>query len=253
MLTFDVEEFDVPLEYGKEIPFSKQIEVSTLGLQNVLTLIEKHHIRCTFFTTAKYALEQPELMRIIAKTHEIASHGYEHSVFKNSDLRKSKETLEALLDKEIYGFRMARLAPVDDNEIKKAGYLYNSSMNPTWIPGRYNHFFKPRRAFKKNDLFQVPTSVSPVFRIPLFWLSFENFPMWMLRYLLKSTVKYDGFLSLYFHPWEFTDIKSFGVPSYISKSCGEIMLQRLDETINLLRNEAEFITMKEYVTSIKTN
>jgi hypothetical protein len=34
---------------------------------------------------------------------------------------------------------MAGLQPVDDAEIEKAGYEYNSSMNPTYIPGRYNN------------------------------------------------------------------------------------------------------------------
>ncbi len=252
VLTFDVEEFDVPLEFGQQISFNQQIETSTLGLQNVLSLIEKHEIKCTFFTTAKYALEQTELMKIISKQqHEIASHGYEHSAFKISDLKKSKETLEALLDCNVYGYRMARLAPVDDTEIEKAGYTYNSSMNPTWIPGRYNHLSKPRTPYKIGNIWNIPTSVTPIFRIPLFWLSFKNFPMWLLKKMMTRTLKHDGFLSLYFHPWEFTDIKTYGLPNYIYKHSGDGMLQRLDETITLLKKQAEFITMNEFITHYK--
>lgn len=247
LLTFDVEEFDVPEEYGRKLAFDKQIEVSTIGLQQVLSLVESHGITCTFFTTARYALEQPELMQIIAASHEIASHGYYHSSFRNSDLKKSKETLAALVDQPINGYRMARLAPVDDLEIEQAGYTYNSSMNPTWIPGRYNHLNKPRTPFFTGRVLNVPTSVSPGFRIPLFWLSFKNFPMWLLRYLMLRTLRHDGFLSLYFHPWEFTDITGYGLPKYISRHSGEGMLQRLDETIKLLKNEAEFITMDHFV------
>ena len=250
VLTFDVEEFDIPVESGQKIDFEKQIEVSTIGLQNVLTLIEKHHLRCTFFTTAKYALQQTELIRIIARTHEIASHGYEHSSFKNSDLKKSKETLEALLDQTIYGYRMARLAPVDDREIEDAGYTYNSSMNPTWIPGRYNHLLKPRIPFKTGNVWNIPTSVTPLLRIPLFWLSIKNFPMWLLKKMILRTLRHDGFLSLYFHPWEFTDITGFGLPAYISKHSGEKMLQRLEEIIHLLKNEGDFITMNELTQSL---
>ncbi len=251
LLTFDVEEFDIPIEYKQEISFEKQIEVSTKGLQNALTLIEKHHIPCTFFTTARYALEQPELMKIIAKSHEIASHGYSHSMFKTEDLKKSRETLEALFDCSIYGYRMARLAPVDDNEIEKAGYTYNSSMNPTWIPGRYNHLDKPRKPFLTGNVWNIPTSVTPVFRIPLFWLSFKNFPMWLLKNLMLRTLRNDGFLSLYFHPWEFTDISGFGLPAYISRHSGEQMIKRLEETIILLKNEAEFICINDFVKNLR--
>jgi len=253
LLTFDVEEFDVPVEYEQKIDLEKQIEISTIGLQNVLALIEKHDVKCTFFTTAIFALEQTELMKIIARTHEIASHGYEHSSFKNSDLKKSKETLEALLDVKIFGYRMARLAPVDDSEIENSGYAYNSSMNPTWIPGRYNHFFKQRTPFQTGNVWNIPTSVTPVFRIPLFWLSFKQFPMWVLKKMMLRTFEHDGYLSLYFHPWEFTDIKTFNLPTYISKYSGEKMLQRLEETILLLKNEGDFITMNEFVNNQKNN
>ena len=252
MLTFDVEEFDIPEEFGQKVGFEKQIEVSTLGLQNVLTLVEKHQLRCTFFTTAKFALEQSELMKIISRTHEIASHGYEHSTFKNSDLKKSKETLEALFDQPICGYRMARLAPVDAKEIEAAGYTYNSSLNPTWIPGRYNHLMKPRMAFKTGKVWNIPTSVTPVFRIPLFWLSFKNFPMWLLKKLMLRTLKHDRFLSLYFHPWEFTDITAYGLPKYITQHSGEKMLHRLDELINLLKTEGEFITMNDFTLSLSS-
>ena len=33
LLTFDLEEFDIPLEYGTKIDFDKQIEVSTIGVE----------------------------------------------------------------------------------------------------------------------------------------------------------------------------------------------------------------------------
>ena len=251
LLTFDVEEFDTPEEYGHNISFEEKINLSTIGLQNVLALVEKHEVKCTFFTTAVFALEQTELMKIISQSHEIASHGYSHSSFKNTDLKKSKETLEALFNQPINGYRMARLAPVDNSEIEKAGYTYNSSMNPTWIPGRYNHLLKSRKPFMNGNVMNVPTSVTPTFRFPLFWLSFKNFPMWFLKKMMLRTLKHDGFLSLYFHPWEFTDISNLGLPNFMTKISGEQMLQRLDETIHLLKNSGEFICMNEYVEQLK--
>jgi hypothetical protein len=61
------------------------------------------------------------------------SHGFYHPQFCLEDLPKSKQTLEQITNTKITGFRMAGLQPVDDAEIEKAGYEYNSSMNPTYI------------------------------------------------------------------------------------------------------------------------
>jgi peptidoglycan/xylan/chitin deacetylase (PgdA/CDA1 family) len=248
LLTFDVEEFDIPGEYGQQLSIEEQLEVTSLGLQEVIALLDKYQIRCTFFTTAVYAINKPEFIKEIARHHEIASHGYYHSSFENADLRKSKMALEKLLQTNISGYRMARLAPVDDLEIQKAGYHYNSSLNPTWIPGRYNNLKKPRIPFVSNHIWNIPTSVTPTFRIPLFWLSFKVFPMWFLKMLMLNTLRHDQFLSLYFHPWEFIDIRKYKLPHYIKRKSGEKMLQRIEETITLLKDNAEFVTMDEFIT-----
>jgi len=248
LLTFDVEEFDVPEEFGQTVSFEDKISVSTIGLHNLLEVVDKHDIATTLFTTAVYAQEQPELMKKLAAKHEIASHGFYHSAFKNEDLYTSKQVLEQISGKPVTGFRMARLAPVSNGEIAKAGYAYNSSLNPTWIPGRYNHLGMPRKPFMEDNVLQVPVSVTPTLRIPLFWLSIKNFPVFWLKHALRSTLKHDGLLSLYFHPWEFTDIQSYQkLPFYIRRNSGTGMLQRLDEIVKMLKNEGEFVTMNTLV------
>lgn len=251
LLTFDVEEFDIPEEYGQQLDWKTKIDMGTKGLEEVIKLIAPFHIPCTFFTTAKFAREQPALIKSLAATHEIASHGYDHSHFEIAHLKTSKDILTDITQQRVFGYRMARLAPVDDAEIERAGYQYNSSMNPTWIPGRYNHLDKPRHPYFVNNTLIVPTSVTPNFRIPLFWLSIKNFPMWWLKKALVYTLKKDGFLSLYFHPWEFTDTSGFGLPGYISKRNGPQMIQRLTELITLLKQQGEFTTMHSFAQTFK--
>jgi hypothetical protein len=246
LLTFDVEEFDIPLEYGHRISLEEQIENTTTGLQKIQELLSENQIRCTFFTTAAYAQQKPALIKKVSEIHEIASHGYSHSSFSVRDLSLSKEILEAIIDKPLYGFRMARLAPVDNSEIEKAGYAYNSSLNPTWIPGRYNYLSQPRLPFFSGSLLNIPISVTPFFRIPLFWLSFKNFPIWFFKSLMLRTLKNDGFLSLYFHPWEFVEIKTYRLPWFISRMSENDMLERLNYTIRILKSEADFITMYDF-------
>src|SRR5580692_11275810 len=118
LLGFDVEEFDMPLEYGKTLAFSEQISISTTGTLSVLELLKETNIKATFFCTAHYALHQPEVIqKIVAEGHEIASHGYYHSDFKPQHLEQSKVLLEKISGTAVTGYRMARMMPVDEKEI----------------------------------------------------------------------------------------------------------------------------------------
>ncbi len=40
LLSFDIEEFDMPLEYNGIIPFEEQLQVSRNGLQNILAILK---------------------------------------------------------------------------------------------------------------------------------------------------------------------------------------------------------------------
>ena len=88
-LTFDLEEFDLPLEYKQSISLEKQMEITTLGVNTLLTILDKHNISCTFFTTANYAQHNISLLKKIAAKHEIASHSFFHSLFHINDLKKT--------------------------------------------------------------------------------------------------------------------------------------------------------------------
>lgn len=255
LLSFDIEEFDMPLEYGKDISFQDQIAISIKGTKHILDILDKHSVKATFFSTVVFAHNASEVIqRIIKSGHELASHGYYHSKFDTSHLLSSKTALEEISQQEIKGYRMARMMPVDENEIAKAGYLYNSSMNPTWLPGRYNNLNKPRSYYKEAGVWQIPASVSPMFRFPLFWLSFHNLPLYLYKYIADGSYQKDGYLNLYFHPWEFTglsDKERFGFPNYVSKNSGVKMIKRMDSFIQYLKDKNyPFCTISDFIKTL---
>jgi hypothetical protein len=258
LLSFDIEEFDMPFEYGKTISFDDQMSIAIEGTTIILDLLAKHQVKATFFSTATFAIHAPEIMkRIVAEGHEVASHSYYHSDFKVEHLLTSKQKLEEICNTKVLGYRMPRMQPVDEKEIFKAGYIYNTSLNPTYLPGRYNNFSKPRTYFKQDGVWQIPASVSPVIRFPLFWLSFHNLPLRLYKWLCAITLKKDKYLNLYFHPWEFTDLKQkerFGFPDYVSKNSGVDMIQRLDLLIVWMKGKkSTFGTFVEFIATINSN
>jgi peptidoglycan/xylan/chitin deacetylase (PgdA/CDA1 family) len=246
LLSFDVEEFDIPEEYGQTLDEAEKFRVSLQGLEPILQLLERLSIRATFFTTAHFALHHQPLIRAIAQTHEIASHGFYHSSFTPTDLATSKQTLESISQTPITGFRMARLQKISDRAIEKAGYDYNSSMNPTYLPGRYNNFCKNRTAYYSQHLLNIPVSVTPLLRFPLFWLSFKNLPLPLYQLASLLTLRCDRYLSVYFHPWEFTDLAAYRLPGYVKRHSGQPLLSRLERYLTWLHSQADFITYADF-------
>jgi peptidoglycan/xylan/chitin deacetylase (PgdA/CDA1 family) len=255
LLSFDIEEFDMAFEYGKSISFEDQIQISIQGSHSILDLLKKNQLKATFFCTATFGQHAPEILeRILGEGHELASHGYYHSDFKPEHLLASKIELERLSGVRIEGYRMARMMPVDEKETKNAGYVYNSSINPTWLPGRYNNLHVSRTYFQDSGVLQLPASVSPMLRFPLFWLSFHNLPLGWYQYLAKRTYEKDGYLNVYFHPWEFTDLKDkerFGFPGYVSKNSGTQMIDRMDRFMQWINKKGyPSTTIKDFVSSL---
>jgi len=246
LLSFDIEEFDIPTEYGQQIPETEQFEVSHRGFKSLLWLLDYLEIRATLFVTANFALRYPDLIQDAAQKHEIASHGFYHNRFGLADLANSKQSLEQITQTAVVGFRMARLQPVNEIAIAAAGYQYNSSLNPIYLPGRYNHLSKPRTAYRSVNLLNIPISATPLVRLPLFWLSFKNLPLWLIKSASEWTLNQDGYLNLYFHPWEFTDLSGYSLPFYVKRYAGKLLLDRLEQYLHWLAQRAKFRTLADF-------
>jgi peptidoglycan/xylan/chitin deacetylase (PgdA/CDA1 family) len=247
LLSFDVEEFDMPLEYGFPISAEEQMRVGKNGLDAISPLLSHPTVAATLFTTANFAMHYPEAIKELAGKHEIASHTFYHSDFSNEHLLSSRLQLEQISGQRINGLRMPRMRKVAMDEVKKAGYEYDSSVNPTWLPGRYNNLHLPRTLYRDDGMLRVPASVSPFLRVPLFWLSFKNLPYPVFKMLALQTLKKDGYLCLYFHPWEFTSIEDYGLPAFTKRLNGNALLMRLYRLLDDLQKEADFITMDTFV------
>lgn len=252
LLSFDTEEFDGPREHGVDYSLENGIEVSVEGTNHILDVLKANDVKATFFCTGNFAENAPNVMhRIIQEGHEVACHGVDHWQPKDTDFTRSKEIVERVTGVTVTGYRQPRMFPVVESEIKKAGYRYNSSLNPAFIPGRYMNLTTPRTWFMKDGVMQIPASVTPWLRFPLFWLSLHNLPEWSYHRMVRRVLNHDGYFVTYFHPWEFYELKNhpeFKMPFIIRNHSGQDMVGRLDRLIKMLKNEGHrFITYNEFV------
>ncbi len=252
LLSFDTEEFDGPREHGVDYPLEKGMEVSVEGTNHILDVLKANDVKATFFCTGNFAENAPKVMhRIIQEGHEVACHGVDHWQPKDTDFVRSKEIVERVTGVTVTGYRQPRMFPVVESEIKKAGYRYNSSLNPAFIPGRYMNLTTPRTWFMKDGVMQIPASVTPLLRFPLFWLSLHNLPEGLYHRMVRRVLGRDGYFVTYFHPWEFYELKKhpeLKMPFIIRNHSGQEMIGRLDRLIKMLKNEGhQFITYNEFV------
>lgn len=251
LLSFDLEEFDIPLEYGATLSLDEQLAVATQGCTALLDMLDRLEVTCTFFITGIFADARHDLLHRIAEKHEVASHGLEHSNFENAHLAESRDLLQRLTSQPVAGFRRARLADTDADAIRNAGYTYDSSINPTWLPGRYNHLDQPRARYQmSNGLWQIPISTMPYTRLPLFWLSLKNLPAPMLKAMAKLALNKDGYLNTFAHPWEFADLNSYTMlPGYVRRRHGRPLLDRYAKLIQIWKTWGRFQSISSLITA----
>lgn len=258
LLSFDTEEFDLPKEYGANIDLDESINVSVEGTEQILDLLKTKNVKATFFCTSTFARNAlSTFKRIINEGHEVASHGCNHTSPQKQDIYKSKLELEALVKQPVNGYRQPRMFAVDDEEISKSGYNYNSSLHPAFIPGRYMHLNQPRTPFLRGNVLEIPMSVTPGLRLPVFWLACHNYPLSLYLKLCNWTWNHDGQFVIYFHPWEFIDLgrkKEWKIPYIIKRNSGSNMMYRLGRLIDMFKSQhANFVTYSEFTNNYKLN
>lgn len=237
LLVCDFEEFSLPGDFKINIPEILMLEKSYQGMEQLFDFLLANRIKITFFVTEKIAGAFPGLLKkIISQGHEIGFHSmFGQKESKNSDeliarLKSEKEIMERTLGTKIYGFRNHKLFILPSFILREAGFVYDNTCHPTYVPGRYSNFFKSRTIYKENNLIYIPISVTPVFRLPFSWIWFRNFGLNYLEFCTSWALLAQESVNIYFHSWEFIDLSKgfdFKLPYYVTNNTGEKMLKLL--------------------------
>jgi polysaccharide deacetylase family protein (PEP-CTERM system associated) len=191
------------------------------NLDRLLDLLDRHRLKATFFWLGWEAeRHKPLVLRCLKAGHEIASHGYAHVLaFKvgrrafAEDVRRSKQLLEDITGGPVTGIRVAGFSTTQDTpwtfeEIRAAGFVYDSSI----FPSRRGHGglrdapLEPQILHTAaGPLAEIPQSMlefGPV-RVSLFGGGYLRLaPLWLIHWGVRRLAAQGRPLVVYLHPRE---------------------------------------------------
>ncbi|MGI9418472.1 MAG: XrtA system polysaccharide deacetylase [Geminicoccaceae bacterium] len=193
-----------------------RVEAATM---RIVDLFDRHEVRATFFMLGWVARRAPLLVReIVARGHELASHGFHHDKVHDltptaflEDIRATRLLLEELGGTKVKGFRAPSFSINDGcwwayDQLKEAGYSYSSSLHPI----RHDHYGMPNaplRPFQPVDNFlEIPVATVELFGRRVSCAGGGHFRLlpyrWSRWCLNKLAADRDRNAAFYFHPWE---------------------------------------------------
>lgn len=175
VLTIDVEDWYhvCGIAVEPDIPPEKHRVAATTG--RILDVLKQHGVTATFFVLGSVAEAEPDLLRRIAtEGHEIASHGWSHTLVSDlsrdefvGELLRTEEVIQTLTGTNPVGFRapqwsVSTRTPWVHEVLAERGYWYDSSLNPLPIVGDPGGSRVPYRIdTPAGSLWEVPPLVTP--------------------------------------------------------------------------------------------
>jgi len=224
-LTIDVEDyyqvsaFESCVRFEDWPTFESRVEKNTGRL---LDILDEYGVKGTFFVLGWEAEQRPRMIEeIVARGHEIGSHGYRHRLVYSmtptecrDDILRSKELLERITDAPVAGFRAASYSIVAESlwcldVLIDAGFTYDSSIFPIHhdrygIPGapRFPHVLERPRG----RIVEFPLSTVQRFGLtcPIAGGAYLRFlPSRVMRSGIRRINEVEKQPAIiYLHPWE---------------------------------------------------
>ena len=191
------------------------------SIDALLSSLERHGTRGTFFVLGWLARHRPEVVIAIADAgHEIGSHGFWHErvttldrdAFRE-DIRSSKGWLEDLIGAPVVGYRAPNFSIVPGCEwafdvLLEEDYRYDSSLFPIRRRG-YGYPAAPRvpHLIKRQHgrLAEFPLATTSIFTYPVPAAGggyLRQFPYAVIRRAFQEASDRCEPATFYIHPWE---------------------------------------------------
>ncbi|MBO2011469.1 XrtA system polysaccharide deacetylase [Hymenobacter negativus] len=229
--------------------------------EQLLELLDKYHVKATFFVLGWVAERHPELLQSITRAgHEIGSHGFSHQLtwqhsresFKQ-DLALSTAAIQAVLGSRPTAFRAPAFSVIKQTDwaidvLKESGYETDSSVYPVSVHPEYGIGDAPLAPYRwANGMAEIPLSCVQYYnkRIPISggaYFRFMAYPLY--RKLVKQLEKEARKLNFYIHPWEIDgDIPKVKGLSYQRRLRHYTGLAQVKPKLERILGDFEFTTL----------
>ncbi len=264
-ISIDVEDWFCANNISETINIKKWEKCESRIKQNtfrILSILDKKGVKATFFVLGWIAERYPEIVvKISSEGHEIATHGYSHSLLTKltpqefeKDLCQSIETIRRCTDQEIIGFRapsfsITRATFWAFDVLRKYKIKYDSSIFPVKYHPDYGVPDVPEGPYKvKDGLWEFPLSCFKVFgkNVPCSGGGyFRVFPYFFTRYGIRKCNSSKRPVVFYLHPWEVDPQQPKIDISPLKSFRHYYNLDKTEKRLEHLLDDFEFTTIKE--------
>lgn len=266
VLTIDVEDYFQVSALAKSIKSDDWDKIParvTNNLHRLLDLFDEKDVKATHFVLGWVAERFPELIKEIDRRgHEVASHGYSHQLIYNQtpevfeqETRDSKNILEDIISKPIYGYRAASYSITRNSLwaldiLADCGFAYDSSIFPV-VHDRYGIKGSPELPHvletpKKQILVEYPLSTYQLMGLAIPVAGggyFRLYPYTLTRLFYNRLNKSGKAFVFYLHPWEIDTEQPRVNAGLISTFRHYNNLNKCYNRLSTLLDEFKFTTM----------
>jgi len=268
VISFDIEDWFHPEVFEGRFPLETWPSLEGRVQRNteiILNFLQRKKLKATFFFLGWIAEQYPELVKnVAAEGHEIASHGYSHTMitkltpeaFRN-ELRRSLGILRELSGQPVVGFRAPTFSVVKETMwaipiMFEEGIRYDSSIFPIHHD-RYGIPDAPREPFIIYQKDGERLIEFPMTTVKLFGFNFpfggggyfRLYPFWLSRALMKKCVREGRPIIFYAHPWEFdTQLPKVDL-NFLSKYRHYTGIKKFIERLNIVTDMFEFTAFRD--------
>jgi peptidoglycan/xylan/chitin deacetylase (PgdA/CDA1 family) len=147
-------------------------------LEDYIDLLHSQDLPLSVFVVGKTIEERPDAIKRLRKRLDVEFHlhSYSHDLSGEADLerevRLGTESFESHFGRQPEGYRstQGRIDSSGFRVLESAGFLFDSSVFPSYRPGVYNNLGAPVEPFSAagtDRLLEIPVGVVPRLRIPL--------------------------------------------------------------------------------------
>jgi polysaccharide deacetylase family protein (PEP-CTERM system associated) len=272
-MTVDVEDYFQVSAFERHIPRSTWDQYESRVVSNthrVLRLLERHHVRATFFVLGWVARHYPRLVRDIQRAgHEIGSHGYWHRLIYEqtpeqfrADVRQSRLVIEDITGEPVTCYRAPSFSITRDCEwafeiLSDEGFLIDSSV----FPVRHHRYGIPdaQRIIhtihtSRGTIVEFPPSVLRLGRLSIPVAGGGYFRLYPFRLTLVALRRVHRALAhplmFYVHPWELDpDQPRLAAGSRLDRARHYVNLARTERRLDQLLRAFPFAPVSDVVRS----